>query len=291
MAPPCNFHGAWREQEPLARHTSLRVGGPADYWLETDSTDDLLHALTWARDQSVPVLALGNGTNVLIPDEGFRGLALKMPTHFRTTESRTILADAGCPLPTLVHHCAKLNWGGMEFLTGIPGTVGGAVITNAGAHGHEISEFLFQLTAIAFPSLETRTFQNQDCLLGYRHSVFLTDRQWLIVEVEFRLPNRPLDTQQMSALTRWRQEKQPILKPNAGSVFKNPPGHFAGALIEQHVGKGFAIGPAAISDEHANIFVNRGGATASDFRDLIQEVQTRVKNHTGIPLELEWIVL
>lgn len=279
---------AIQEGIPLDRFTSWRVGGPARYFLEPGSVAELEAALGWARDQGVAHFVLGKGSNLLIADAGFDGLVLRMTDRMgaQLQEGDLVTAEAGCANSALVRSAAEADRGGLEFLTTIPGTVGGAVFMNAGAHGASVSDVLVA-AQVLLPDGRLLTQTGEDLAYRYRYSN-LAERGGIVVSATFRTVHKPKAEVQaeVSALSKWRRERQPQ-GLSAGSVFTNPPGKSAGKLIEEAGCKGLTLGKAQVSPVHANFFVNLGGATEADLNGLVAEVQRRVHAVHGLWLHPE----
>ncbi|HEY9899663.1 MAG TPA: UDP-N-acetylmuramate dehydrogenase [Pantanalinema sp.] len=268
---------AIRENVPLAPFTSWRVGGPARYFFEPDSVGALSEALDWAHAKGHAVFVLGKGSNLLIADEGFDGLVIRLGGGMGavSVEDDKVRAQAGCATSALVRAAAEHDRGGFEFLTTIPGTVGGVVFMNGGAHGACVADFLVEATVLA-PDGTIRVLSNAQMGYSYRHSL-LQDEGGLVLEAVLRTEPKPkAEIQQaVSELAKWRRARQPQ-GLSAGSVFTNPPGTSAGRLIEEAGCKGLTVGRAQVSEVHANFIVNLGGAKASDLLSLIAQVQERV---------------
>ncbi|MBO9542745.1 UDP-N-acetylmuramate dehydrogenase [bacterium] len=279
---------ALRENVPLAPFTSWRVGGPARYFFEPDSVPALQEALGWAAREGLKVFVLGKGSNLLISDEGFDGLVIRLGSAMGavSVEGETVRAGAGCATNILMKACAEQDRGGFEFLTTIPGTLGGVVFMNGGAHGACMADFLVEATVL-MPDLSIRVFSNAEMGYSYRHSR-LHDEGGVVLEAVLRTEPKPkAEVQQaVSELAKWRRARQPQ-GLSAGSVFTNPPGTSAGRLIEEAGCKGLTVGRAQVSEVHANFFVNMGGAKAEDLLSLIVEVQRRVHAAHGLWLHPE----
>ena len=278
-----------RENEPMSRHTTFRIGGPAR-----------LMALPWDRKEAAAVVRtaaelgvrpffLGNGSNLLVADSGYEGFVVKSSHLDQTREvNRRLRAESGISLARLAVAALERGLTGLEFAHGIPGTLGGAVVMNAGAYGGEMAQIL---TAVTYLDETGRvvTLPASDCGLGYRHSLFSQHPDWLIVEAEMEL--QPGDgaaiKARMEELGQKRRTKQPLEWPSAGSTFKRPEGHFAAALIDQCGLKGLSVGGAQVSEKHAGFLINRGNATAADMRRLMELVGERVFRQTGVELEPE----
>ena len=272
---------------PLSDLVSFRVGGPAAFVLRPGGEAALCRALNLCREEQIPVILLGNGTNVLPSDEGFSGLILQLSGDGSAPvfEGTRVAVDAGCSLTALAKESVQRGLMGLEQLCGIPGTVGGAVAMNAGAYGGEIKSVLSRVRVY-----RDGAFLWEDaCLdeMGYRRSPYAWPKT-LVTAVELQLvPDDGTAAVTMADCMRRRREKQPLSLPSAGSTFKRPEGHFAGALIEGCGLKGCTIGGAQVSELHAGFIVNRGGATAGDIQALMQHVQHVVYGETGVMLEPE----
>ena len=276
-------------EEPMKKHTTFRVGGPARRFIRPGSIEQCAALLTLAKEEHWPLLMLGNGSNLLSADEGIDMLVIhtgRLDGLERTGE-RSIRAGAGVSLARLSAFAQKEGLSGLEFAHGIPGSLGGGVCMNAGAYGGEMKQVLSSVTAW-FPGEGVRRLSLGELDLGYRHSIF-SDKQGAVLEAEFLL--EPGDAGEIQAQTaeldRRRREKQPLEYPSAGSTFKRPEGHFAGALIEQCGLKGFRIGGAQVSEKHAGFVINTGDATCADVLAVIAHVQKTVREQTGVYLEPE----
>ncbi len=275
--------------EPLSKHTTFKIGGPADYLILPATLDEISRVMVIAQEYKVPVTILGNGSNILVLDKGIRGLVIKLGSdmsYIRHSES-TICAGAGAMLADVSSYAAKNGLGGMEFAIGIPGSIGGAVYMNAGAYSGEMCQVVVAVSGVCADG-SVRRFVESELSFGYRHSIF-QDNQCVICEVELSLQKQeqPTIEQKMNDYTLKRETKQPLEMPSAGSTFKRPEGHFAGTLIEQAGLKGFAVGGAQVSMKHAGFIINAGGAMAQDVLELIKEVQHRVYKHSGVMLQPE----
>lgn len=273
---------------PLSTLTSFRVGGPADYVI-TASTDAVSPVLTALRAENIPVLVLGNGSNLLVGDGGFRGVVLRQAAgeDAVSVEGELLRCRAGALLGAVCIAAREHGLSGIETLYGIPGSVGGAVYMNAGAYGGEIGDALVSVTVVT-PEGDTRVVSREEAALSYRHSRFMTSGE-VILSAELSLkPDEPAAIRgRMEDYISRRRDKQPLEYPSAGSFFKRPAGHFAGALIEQCGLKGFTVGGAQVSEKHAGFVINRGGATCRDILELSDEVSRRVWEATGVWLERE----
>ena len=277
--------------EPMSRHTSFRIGGPARRMAFLASGEQLVLLLAEAERLGARPLVIGNGTNLLCPDAGLDRLVIDTSAALNRVESAgpdTVTAEAGASLARAADFACRQGLTGLEFAHGIPGTVGGAVCMNAGAYGGEMRQVV-QAVTVLFPEEGIRTLSGGDLAFGYRRS-FLTDRpDAVVLRAVFRLaPGDPDEIrQQMRELMERRRASQPLDLPSAGSTFKRPEGYFAGTLIDQCGLKGLTVGGAQVSEKHAGFIVNRGGATSADVRELIRQVQARVLDAAGVRLEPE----
>ena len=284
--PP--IEGAILLDEPMSPHTSFRVGGPADILATPENEADLCALLEWACSHEIPVLVLGGGYNLLVSDKGIRGLVVRLGSGFDsiTIEGLTITAGASAKLPVLVDSATEAGLSGLEGLTGVPGTVGGAVFMNAGTHFGYVSDTLQFVQAADLTGVMNR-LEAADLGLGYRKSR-VAEMGIVVTEAVFRLSERPVsEIRAKCAELLERRKLQPCTVGTAGSTFRNPPGGYAGNLIEGVGAKGMRIGGAEISSIHANFFFNIDNATASEVRALMTKVQEMVRESFGVDLEPE----
>ncbi len=287
-----SFAGAVRFDEPLRRHTSFRIGGPADVWLEAADLAGLRQAQQLAAAAGLPLVVLGKGTNVLVSDRGLRAVVVRLGRGFQSIEwgangaQSRVRAGAAVPFRKLVEETARRQLGGLEFAEGIPGSVGGGVLMNAGAFGGDLSAVTAAVAGLA-PDGEEISLGREWLHFGYRRLDL--PQGFIVTHVTFELHPRPAEVlrARIEAARKRRQSAQPQGHPNAGSIFKNPPGQFAGKLIEEAGLKGTRCGGAQISEQHANFIVNLGGATAGDVKALIDLARERVAAQFGVELELE----
>ena len=276
-------------EEPMDRHTTFRVGGPARRFVYPPSLSVFTTLLELADGEGWPLLILGSGSNLLASDDGIDALVIHTEglNGMERTGERTIRAGAGVRLARLASFAQREELGGLEFSHGSPGSLGGGVYMNAGAYGGEMKQVLSFITAW-FPGEGVRRMAAEEAELHYRHSIF-SDRQGAVLEAEFLL--EPRSGAEIKALMddfdRRRREKQPLEYPSAGSTFKRPDGYFAGTLIEQCGLKGFRVGGAQVSEKHAGFIINTGGATCADILAVIAHVQETVYRQTGVHLEPE----
>lgn len=283
-----------RENEPMRNHTTWRIGGPADRLVQPESTEELQQAIQEAQKAGEPYYVIGGGSNLLVSDEGIAGTVIQLGgslTGLQISEN-SIIAEAGVPLPFLARKAAEHGLSGLEFAAGIPGSVGGAVVMNAGAYQGQISNVIEQVTCCD-ASGQLITLHAADCGFAYRNSRFKNNRELVIVSVKMNLqPGRKEDIlEQMQKNTASRNAKQPVEYPNAGSIFKNPPGDAAGRLIELIGAKGWRQGDAEVSEKHSNFIVNTGSASCQDVLQLVDRVKQAVYQKTGVLLEEEILFL
>ncbi|WP_348633667.1 UDP-N-acetylmuramate dehydrogenase [Flavonifractor sp. AGMB03687] len=280
---------ALREHEPMSRHTTFRIGGPARLMALPASQMEAAAAVRAARALGIAPFFLGNGSDLLVSDRGFDGFIIKTTGLDQTREvNRRLRAESGIPLARLAMAALGRGHTGLEFAHGIPGTLGGGVTMNAGAYGGELVQVLTSVTFLN-EEAEVITLPVEECALTYRHSLFTDHPEWLILGAEFELAqgDPAAIKDKMDELAQKRRSKQPLDLPSAGSTFKRPAGYFAAALIEQCGLKGVGIGGAQVSEKHAGFVVNRGGATADDVRRLMDLIQDTVHRETGVTLEPE----
>jgi UDP-N-acetylmuramate dehydrogenase len=273
--------------EPMSRHTSLHIGGPADFFVRVTSERDLVGAIAVAREHELPVLMLGGGTNMLVSDRGVRGVVLQNDWSETSVDGLTITASSGTPLASVAAVAARNAIAGLEWMATIPGTVGGAVHGNAGAFGSETKDALVDATLMDLNG-ETWTAPNSDLAFAYRTSSL---QQTPIIVVSARLRGTPGDravaVRRIKEIANERMSKQPLAQPNTGSIFRNPAGDHAGRLIDAAGLKGATIGGAMVSTKHANFIVNVGGASAEDVKALMERCRHEVKEKFGIDLIAE----
>ncbi|BCR03964.1 UDP-N-acetylenolpyruvoylglucosamine reductase [Desulfuromonas versatilis] len=277
--------------EPMARHTTWRVGGPADLFLAPAGRPQLLEALRLLAAAGVPWQVVGAGSNLLVRDGGIRGAVIHLG-RFRELsfgQAGEVVAGGGLPLMTLIRQSAERGLAGLEGLAGIPGTVGGGVAMNAGAGGQQLSDVVREVV-LAGPRGE-ETWEAGKLQFGYRHSVVPSDRVVVEARMQFRPAAPAALAEEIRSRLAHRGQAHRVGGPNAGSVFKNPPGHQAWKLIDQAGLRGAREGGAQVAERHTNFIVNTGGATAGDIVRLMARIQTEVKSQTGIELEPEVKIL
>jgi len=280
--------------EPLRRYTAWKIGGPADALLEPSSAEELIEAVEKAQSYGIPVTILGGGTNVLVLDSGIRGLTVRLARALTNVEvsGTDVVADAGVLYPVLANTTAGKGLAGLEFATGIPGTVGGAVYMNAGAYGSETREVLVWADVYKPESGVVERVPNASLGLSYRHSVLHDRPGWTVLRASYSLT--PGDPEELKArIKEFRAQRMngSPNRPSCGSTFKRPEGDYPGRVIEAAGLKGTRVGQLEVSPVHANYFVNHGGGTARDALALIELVRETVREKLGIDLETEVRVL
>lgn len=280
----------FKEGEPLSRHTSFRIGGPVDIFAEPASAEQLAFIIAAVKVRRLPFCVIGNGSNLLAPDDGFRGMVICLGERFSdiTVDGENLTASAGALLSRIGSAALKEGLGGFEFAHGIPGSLGGGVYMNAGAYGGELKDVITSVTFLD-EDLKPKSLPGDKCEFGYRKSIFKRRKDWIITGAEIALKKKNRDDIEalMSELASKRREKQPLEYPSAGSTFKRPEGHFAAKLIEDCGLKGFKVGGAMVSEKHAGFVINTGGATCNDVLRLMEEVASTVLAKTGVILEPE----
>lgn len=274
--------------EPMSRHTTFRIGGPADYFVCPDR-EQIAAVLAVAKKCGMAITVIGNGSNLLVGDKGIRGLVVEIGSAMNQimVDKNHITAGAGALLSQVAAKAAAAELGGMEFAAGIPGSVGGAVTMNAGAYGGEMKDILRTVTVLT-PEGELKTLDVSEMDLSYRHSC-VPEQQYIVLEAEIELGYKPEEEirAQMEELRNKRIEKQPLEYPSAGSTFKRPEGYFAGKLIMDAGLRGYRVGDAQVSEKHCGFVINRKNASAQEVRQLMQDVQDKVKAQFGVMLEPE----
>lgn len=282
--------GQVKRNESMGRHTTFRTGGPADYYVEPADAKELAAVLSLCRREGMPCYILGNGSNLLVSDDGYHGVMIAMggkPWSEIRVEGTTVRAGAGALLSVVSKQALQASLTGMEFAAGIPGTLGGAVVMNAGAYGSEMKQVLASVTAL-MPDGAVKTIDASLLELGYRTSSILR-RGYVVLEAELKLDrgDEARIRKVMEDLSLQRKSKQPLEYPSAGSAFKRPEGYFAGKLIQDAGLRGFSVGGAQVSEKHCGFVINRDHATAADIMNLCREVQKRVYERSGVTLEME----
>ena len=275
--------------EPMSKHTSFRIGGPADLFVTPDDIDELRDVIAACRAAGVPHFVLGCGSDLLVADEGYRGVIVSCTKGLVNVaiDGERMACQAGVPLREASEMACELGLSGLEFACGIPGSVGGACFMNAGAYGGCVADVLESVRCL-MPDGTQQSIPVEELALGYRASR-VRDEGLVVLSATFRLHESDQDDirARMDDFTQRRRKKQPLELPSAGSTFKRPEGHFAGKLISDAGLKGYAHGGAGVSTKHAGFVVNNGGATAADVHAVIRHVQDEVERQFGVRLEPE----
>lgn len=275
-------------QEDMGRHTTFRVGGPAEYYVCPERAQ-IAEIISLCHAKDIPWMVIGNGSNLLVGDKGIPGVVIELGKQSSqvSVNGSEIRAEAGALLSVAARKAADYELTGMEFASGIPGSVGGAVVMNAGAYGGEMKQIIKQATVLTAEG-EERELSLEELDLGYRHSC-IPENHMIVLDTVLALEkgDAAVIEERMATLRRQRCEKQPLEYPSAGSTFKRPEGYFAGKLIQDAGLKGYRIGDAQVSEKHCGFVINRGGATAAQIRQLICDVQGKVEEQFGVRLETE----
>ncbi|MBQ4259864.1 MAG: UDP-N-acetylmuramate dehydrogenase [Lachnospiraceae bacterium] len=280
-------------QETMAGHTTFRVGGPADCFVKIENENQLIAVLTWLKQREIPYYVLGSGSNLLVSDAGFRGVILQIADKMNRIEviGEEIIADAGVTMSRVARTAWEHGLEGLEFASGIPGTIGGGVTMNAGAYGGEMCQVVAAVRVVDDKG-QVLEIPVDEMAFGYRTSV-IKSNPYVVTSVRFKLQAGDKDQikARMDDFAARRRDKQPLEYPSAGSTFKRPEGHFAGKLIMDAGLAGMQIGGAQVSEKHCGFVINTGDATSADVRTLIGQVQEKVKGQFGVDLEPEVIYL
>ncbi len=286
-----------KTDEPMSKHSSFRVGGPAELYLEVDSVEKLKAILDVNKELKLPITVIGNGTNILVKDNGIKGIVIKyvakgIAKATLDNDTFAITADAGLPNAALANELLKDSLTGFEFAASIPGTIGGAIYMNAGAFGGEMENIVSEVTFLDLDDLAIYKSDGDDCDFGYRHSKFENMNTVILsATMVFNKGNKEEIKRTMDAYLQKRLETQPYDKPNAGSTFKRGDGFITAMLIDEAGLKGYTIGGAQVSEKHAGFIVNTGNATAKDILDLIKYVQKTIMEKYGKAIEPEVRIL
>lgn len=275
--------------EPMKNHTTFRIGGPADCLAVPHTIDEAEKVIRSCRQEGVPCFIMGNGSNLLVSDQGFRGVVVQLYKEFAgiETEGTLIRAQAGASLARIAAEALRNGLEGFEFAAGIPGTLGGACIMNAGAYGGEMKDVLREVTVLTLEG-ERKIFHREELDMGYRTS--RASREGAVVleaVLQLKKGEERRIREKMEDLKERRISKQPLEYPSAGSTFKRPEGYFAGKLIQDAGLRGFRVGDAMVSEKHCGFVINCGNATAADVAELIRQIQEKVKETSGVTLEPE----
>jgi UDP-N-acetylmuramate dehydrogenase len=281
-----------KENEPMKNHTSFKVGGPADLFLMPQTREELQAVLEICKESEKPLYIMGNGSNLIVRDKGYSGIIINTKAlNLVKTAGETLIAEPGISLKDLANVALEQKLTGLEFASGIPGSLGGAVTMNAGAYDGEMKQVIKSITVITEDG-SLKTISADQCHFGYRSSI-LQQHNWVLVSVELILANGDYQAIQakMLDLNTQRQTKQPLEYPSAGSTFRRPVGYYAGKLVQDAGFKGHSVGGAQVSEKHSGFVINKGGATAADILNLIGAIQSAVKDQFGVDLKTEVIVI
>lgn len=277
------------EQEPMKKHTTFRVGGPADYFVTPHSKKEIQGVMETCQKEGVPCYIMGNGSNVLVSDQGYAGVIIQIYKNYSDiqVEEDVVTVKAGASLAKVAKKALESGLTGFEFAAGIPGTIGGAVVMNAGAYGGEIKDVIID-AQVLMPDGQIVLLDKEELELGYRTSSIMEKNATVLkARLQLRSGSREMIQQRMDELKEQRVTKQPLEYPSAGSTFKRPKGHFAGKLIMDAGLRGYTVGDAQVSEKHCGFVINRGNATAQDVRTLMEDVKTKVYEKFGVTLEPE----
>lgn len=282
-----------RFDEPMSVHTTFRVGGNAEAFINASSSMEIVAVRNYCSENKIPCICIGNGSNILVGDEGIKGVVISIGSGMSEVQvvDNMIYAEAGAMMSKVASAALKAELSGFESLSGIPGSIGGAVFMNAGAYGTEMKDVLKNATCI-MSNNDIVTLEAAELELSYRHSA-LEDNGGIVTAccIELKKGNAEEISAAMKDYAQRRRDKQPLEYPSAGSTFKRPEGYFAGKLIENSGLKGYTVGGAQVSEKHAGFVINKGGATASDVIELINDVARIVKEKTGVEIEPEVRIL
>lgn len=279
------------KNEPMKKHTSFRIGGNADVYIKPDNVDDIKYIVEFVKENNIPLQIIGNGSNMLVKDNGIRGIVLKPDIKevklIEKEDKINIIVGSGVPLPKLAIEMGKKGYTGLEFAAGIPGTVGGAVRMNAGAYGSEMKNIVVSSTYMDLDG-NIKTIDNNEHEFDYRKSIY-TNQKYIILStnIELNKGNIIEIEKKMYENMKSRKEKQPLDLPSAGSTFKRQEGVITAALIDKAGLKGFSIGDASVSTKHAGFIVNKGNATAEDVLNLVKHIQNVLYEKFNVNVELE----
>lgn len=274
--------------EEMSKYTSFKTGGKAKIFIRVKDIETIREILRLTKENSIPLIILGNGSNILFKDGNFEGIVLKIELDRLKIEDNIVTLEAGAKNAIVARKILEQSLEGFEFMAGIPGTIGGAVRMNAGAYGGEIKDIIDTVTYLDYETLELRTIRNEECDFSYRHSVFCKNKNVILnVRLKLKKGNKEEIISKMNEYAKARKEKQPLEYPSAGSTFKRGKDFITAKIIDECGLKGYKIGGAQISEKHAGFIINKGNATATDILKLIEHVKEVVFEKTGKKIELE----
>lgn len=277
-----------KTNEDMSKHTSFKAGGKAKFYIKAKTVEDVINTVKISKENNIPIVVLGNGSNILFKDEEFNGVVLKIELDTLKIEENIITAEAGVKNAILGRKALDNNLQGFEFAAGIPGTIGGTIRMNAGAYGGEIKDIVQDVEYLDYEDLKIKKITNKECNFEYRHSVFCENKN-IILSATFKLENGIKEeiANRMNEFAKSRKEKQPLEYPSAGSTFKRGTDFITAKLIDECGLKGYQIGGAQVSEKHAGFIINKENATAKDIIDLVEYVKKTVKEKTGKSIDLE----
>lgn len=279
---------SYEADEALKKHTTMRVGGNAKYVFLPKNAEEIIEIIDYCKNNNEKYIIIGNGSNIIFPDEGYDGFVIKLFKNMSemSLEGDLITAEAGCVLSKIASFAKDNSLTGMEFAAGIPGTLGGAVVMNAGAYGGEMKDII-EFVDVLMPSGEVKRYSNEEMCFGYRKSIIDNDKIVLAAGLRLKKGEKPVIEAYMNELKEKRTSKQPLEYPSSGSTFKRPEGYFAGKLIEDAGLKGYSVGGAMVSTKHCGFVINYDNATSEDVVKLIEDVKSIVFDKFGVMLEPE----
>ncbi len=281
-------HSVIKTNENMGKYTSFKTGGNANFFIKTKSINDIKKILEIANLNNIPLIVLGNGSNMLFKESGFDGIVLKIELDKIIIKNETVTVDAGAKNAIISKKILDNELQGFEFMSGIPGTIGGAIRMNAGAYGGEIKDLVKNVTYIDYSTTKIETITNKECNFSYRHSVFGNNKNIIIsAELKLKKGSKEEIKNKIDEYTKYRKEKQPWEYPNAGSTFKRGKDFITSKIIDECGLKGYTIGGAQVSTKHAGFIINKNNATPTDILKLIEYVKTTVYKKTGKLIELE----
>jgi UDP-N-acetylmuramate dehydrogenase len=279
-----------RYNEPMSKHTTMRVGGPADIMVLPNTVQEIIDVINYAKENNIPVRVIGNGSNMIVSDLGIEGIVIKITSNMSdvTVSGEYITCAAGAGMPKTAVIAKQNSLTGFEFACGIPGTIGGGVKMNAGAYGGQISDVLVSCKYLD-ENLNIKEIENKDMKYSYRHSIFIENPNYIVLEATFKLAKGNMEEieSKMKENNLARKTKQPFEYPSAGSVFRRPTGYFVGKLVQDAGLRGVSIGGAQVSEKHTGFIINKDNATCEDLRKLVKLVQDTVKEKFGVELQTE----
>ena len=283
-----------RYDEPLKNHTTFKIGGNCIALIEPREVSDIVETIKICRENNIKFFVIGNGSNLLVPDEGYNGVIIKLKGEFSTiqVEGEYLIVNSGAKLSEIYTVAYENSLTGFEFASGIPGTIGGAIYMNAGAYGGEMKDIVESVEVLDLDNFELRELKNEELEFSYRKSI-IQRKNYIVTTIKLKLQkgNKEEISSKVEELNKMRSDKQPLEYPSCGSVFKRPEGYFAGKLIQDAGLQGLTVGGAQVSKKHAGFMVNINSATCEDYKNLIKEVQKKVLEDSGVELECEVKIL